>query len=344
MYRVFLRRALSHTIQSHAFSDTCILRRIQSRAHALAATKLHVYTSSRLNTERIRLARGVPGIESLGARSFDDFFRAAGAPGFERAKAIAAQEGLEVLRYPLPGTPEQRNVLVGLDDPHEKGAIGRLSSRPMGAGTGFVILRRYTRASLRERWRSRFTHPRSTSLAEREWNLMCRAREHGVATPEPLAVGRGEGAVFAERSFLVVRELDDMLSLRQWADASLDPRLREHIRDALVLALERLWSAGVWLPNVKADNILVGSPRNPDGGDPNCVARKIVELQAGRLEPIESLAAGALRWGDLPEVAFTEFRGGSMPARISSRRRNTLLRAFSRELEGLQFPCGPSTE
>jgi hypothetical protein len=299
-----------------------------------------------LNAADIHLAPGVSGIEALGSRSFDDFFRTPGAPGFERAKLIATGAGLEVLRYPLPGTPEARQELPeggpsagprGLDQARN---VERLSGRPMGAGTGFVLLRRFTHSALRERWRARFTHPRSTSLTEREWNLMCRAREHGVATPEPLAVGRGEGAVFAERSFLVVRELDDMLSLRQWAGASLDPRLCAHIRDALVLALEKLWSAGVWLPNMNADNILVGSSRNPDGGDPDCVARKIVALQTGGSQTIDSHSAGALKWGDLPEVAFTEFRGGSMPTRISARRRNTQLRELGRELEALHFTLG----
>jgi hypothetical protein len=274
-----------------------------------------------LKPEEVHLAPGIPSPESLGARAFDDFFRTPGAPAFERAKLVRARDGFEEIRYPLPGTPKASD---------ESGVPG---GRPLGAGTGFLILRRFTRSTLRERWRARFTHPRSTSLAEREWNLMCRAREHGGGRPEPLAVGRGAGVIFAERSILVVRELDDVLSLRQWRDASLDPRLGKHVRDALVLALERLWSAGVWLPTLNADNIWVGPPRNPDGGDPDCVARRIVEVQQGRTDPIDSRTSGALKWGHLPEIVFTEFHGGSMTARIPARRRNHLLAELARGLE-----------
>jgi Lipopolysaccharide kinase (Kdo/WaaP) family len=315
-------------------SNRVLRRDVERRSRELHAPRLH---SSRLNANEVHLAPGVSSLESLGARSFDDFFRPPGASGFERAKLVRSRDGFEEIRYPLPGTPlgasertDSRERAIVLGGSMESGGVG-------GASSGFAILRRFTRASVRERWRTRFTHPRSTSLAEREWNLMCRAREHGISTPEPLAVGRGEGTVFAERSFLILRELDDMLSLKQWADASLDPRLRVHIRDALVSALEKLWSAGVWLPNVNADNIFVGSPRNPDGGDPDCVARRIVELRTGRAEPIEQPSVGALKWGDLPEVALTDFSGGSMPARISTRRRNTLLQELGRELESLEF-------
>jgi hypothetical protein len=285
----------------------------------------------RLKAEEVHLAPGIPSLESLGAHAFDDFFRTPGAPGFERAKLIRSRDGIEEIRYPLPGTPKAPDESAGP------------RGRPMGAGTGFLILRRFTRSTLRERWRARFTHPRSTSLAEREWNLMCRAREQGVATPEPLAVGRGDGAIFAERSFLVVRELDDVLSLRQWSEASLDSRLGQRVRDSLVLALERLWSAGLWLPTLNADNILVGPPRNPDGGDPDCVARRIVEMQTGTKDPVDSATIGALKWGVLPEIVFTEFRGGSMTAQVSTRRRNKLLHELGRELESSESPRGIST-
>jgi hypothetical protein len=280
-----------------------------------------------LNENDVHLAPGVPSLESLGARTFDDFFRTPGAPGFERAKLVIEREGFEEIRYPLPGTPD---------------TSGRFEGRPMGAGTGFLILRRFTRAAFRERWRARFTPPRSTSLAEREWNLVCHARANGIGAPEPLAVGRGEGALFAERSFLVLRELGGMLSLRQWASTPLDEHSRERIRRALAHALDKLWSANVWLPSLDSDNILVGAPRERSGGDPDCIARRIVEVQAGE-RSIDAATEGPLKWGDLPEVVFMQFGSGRTRESLSARRRTAQLRILMRELGPVRLPQGPSS-
>lgn len=289
-----------------------------------------------MNAGEIRLAPGVPGIESLGARSFEDFFRpigsggpvgpggpieSSGASGFERAKIIRSESGLEVVRYPLPGTPDENGRFRGLQI-----ATG-------GAGTGWLLLRRFTRAAWSEWWSARFTHPRSTSLAEREWNLLCHLRAHGVGAPEPLAVGRGEGAVFAQRSFLVMRELDGMLSLREWSRAQLDERMQARIARSLGIAIARLSRSGVVLPRADADTIFAGSPRHPQGGDPDCVARQIAGLTplAG-VEPPRERREGELTWGRLPEIAFTDMKEGRMTRESDRREHVELLVRLAREL------------
>lgn len=264
----------------------------------------------------IRLAPDVATIRSFGAATFDDLFRPPGAPGFERAKALESSAGREVVRIPLSAA----------------------------LGDGFAQIVRYSRCTWRDAWRARLTHPRSTSLAEREWNLVCRARSLGIGAPEPLAVGRGEGDVFAQRSFLVVRELDGMLPLRAWARTELDLRQRARIASALGGALARLFAAGLWLPDLTADDIWIGPPRNEDGADPDCVARRVVALRGGADEARESVIAGAsagaspraspgaLRWGRAPEVAFTGFRSGAMVKSVSLARRLRLLRQIERDL------------
>jgi len=280
----------------------------------------------------VHLATGIPSIQSLGASTFEDFFRAIGSPGFERAKLLRASGGFEEIRYPLPGALR----MLG-EETHSRGKS--LGAHTGGSDTGFVILRRFTHSTLRDRWRARFTPPRSTSLGEREWNLVCHMRAHGVGAHEPLAVGRGEGSVFAERSFIAVRELEGMLSLKEWARAELDPTLRDRIRGSLSLALEKLWRAGVWLPDVSADDVLVGPPHLQAQADPDCVARAIAALRSESSTAIASSSSdrAALKWGELPEVAFTEFRGGRLLANIAAKRKRALARELEDELRILHF-------
>ncbi len=276
----------------------------------------------------MHLAPGIPSIQSLGASTFEDFFRAIGSPGFERAKLVRASGGFEEIRYPLPG------ALRSLDE--ETQSRGKsLGTHTGGADTGFMILRRFTHSTLRDRWRARFTPPRSTSLGEREWNLVCHLRAHGVGAQEPLAVGRVEGGVFAERSFIAVRELDGMLSLKEWARAELDPSMRARIGSSLAQALERMWSSGAWLPHLSAENILVAAPHLATGADPDCVARTIYEMRSST--PSEAATDSALQWGKLSEVAFTEFRGGRLRSRVAESHKRAVARTLELELQALHF-------
>lgn len=254
----------------------------------------------------------MPGIESLGARTFDDFFRAPGESGFERAALVARGPGLDSVCYPLPGTPD---------------ASGRFRGRPLGVGTGSVRLRRFTHASLREIARTRFTHPRSTSVAEREWNLLCHLRAFGVGTEEPLAVGRGAGSVFAQRSFLATRELEDVRALDVCAVEEKDPQARAVIARALGLALERVFRSNTWLPELAVQTIVeIKSPHAAGAGEP-CVARQIAVLKnpIARDEP----PVRGLRWGRLPEIAFLDVHGGRIVFEITLAQRVHVLAALA---------------
>ena len=108
---------------------------------------------------------------------------------------LAQGPGWSLFRLPLPGTP--------LDDG------GPLTSPPKGSGTGWVRLLRFDGGPKRRLWSARFTHPRSASLAERRWNLVCVLRAAGVVTPEPLAVVAEGSAVTSPRSAIVWREAEE---------------------------------------------------------------------------------------------------------------------------------------
>lgn len=202
-----------------------------------------------MSLERIQLAAGVPTLESLGVADSEELFRPGGAPdrrgstpeGRYEAR-FAARDGRATLRYPLPGTPD---------------ANGRLSGRPSEVGSGWVVLARWSRPPLRELLRSRFTQPRSTSLAEREWNLYCRLLDHGVGVPRPLAVGaRGRG-LFSRESFLVTRELQGFEPFELWARTDTDPGRRRRAANALGLLLSNVIRAGVLLPRLSVDDLVM---------------------------------------------------------------------------------------
>ncbi len=232
---------------------------------------------------RVQLAPGVPDLASLGLQGDTEPF---------------ATAGVDVVRYPLPGTPD---------------AKGRLTGRPSGVGTGFVVMHRFTNAGLRRSWRARLTSPRSLSIAEREWNLLCHLRGHGVNTPEPLAVGAESGAVFGRRSFLIVRELDGLEPLNErWRTSGL--RERSWLARAVGLALERTFRCGVVLPNLSVDAIRVGRPRTSEP----CVAEQIAAIRDRR----------PLAFGRLPEIALADVSGGWIARRVSARDRARVLDAL----------------
>lgn len=247
---------------------------------------------------RIQLAPGVPDLASLGAGGDASFFVGDPTPPLGRAERVSCEDGLEILRYPLPGTPDRS---------------GRLSGRPSALGTGFVVLRRFTKAPMARSWHARFTAPRSLSFAEREWNLYCHLRRHGVSTPEPLAVGSDGGALFGRRSFLVMRELDEMHSLAHWSKADLDPRQRAIIARAVGLALHRVFRCGVLLPNLGAHSIRVGELRTQAREAEPCAALQIAKLRGHA--PATGPGPG-LTWGRLPEVAIDDVRGGRIVERV----------------------------
>ena len=140
------------------------------------------------SASRVQLAPGVPALESLGVSGPEELLCPGGAP--ERTGVRVRNAGGDalrgdspgprdraILRFPLPGTPDDE---------------GRLGGRPGEVGTGWVVLSRWHSPSLVALLRSRFTAPRSSSLAEREWNLLCRLLDHGVGVPPPRG-GGGRG-------------------------------------------------------------------------------------------------------------------------------------------------------
>jgi hypothetical protein len=248
----------------------------------------------------LRLAPGVPDLAALGARSFADLMGdSGGLEGEARATEVAREPGRRVLRVPLPGTA------VGAE---------RLRGRPRGAGTGFVHVTRFESAELAELAelaRARLTAPRSGSLAEREWNLICLLRAAGVATPEPLAVGARGRAGLARRSFLVTRELEGLLPVAEWSARHPEETDQVALGEALGLALARALGAGIWLPRLGARDLFAGE-RGPACAEASPVA--------------------GLRLARTPEIAIAGFRGGRLRRSIPRARRGTLLARLAAEL------------
>lgn len=235
----------------------------------------------------LHCAPDVPGLTALGATSFADLIGDAdGLRGLELVESDG--DACRVYRYPLPGTPDAR---------------GRLTGRPCGAGTGWVRLSRFRGASLRRAAQARFGTPRSLSLAEREWNLICHLRAHGVGAPDPLAFGREGGAVFARRSFLVTRELEGFRSVKRIAVEEPDPLVRRRVARAVGLCFARLFRSGTHLPELDAEHVLVGRSASPS-------------------ERIEALGLAA---GRLPEVVLTGLAGGRIGREPSTTEREELL-------------------
>ena len=239
------------------------------------------------------LAPGVPNLRALGAETPGDLLGIGRALSEEARSQCVSRDASGVLsRCPLPGTPARED--------------GRLEGRPRGAGTGWMYLRRYHACSLREALAARFTAPRSGSLAAREWNLLCRLRSVGVATPEPLAVASAGRGVFARRSALVTRELDGMGPALERLASGRDPKRRRRALRALGRALGRLLDSGVWLPRLAARHVYLG------------------EAPAGGCDVAPPIGDG-LTWSKLPAVAITSTRGGRMVGALAEARQVELL-------------------
>jgi hypothetical protein len=163
-----------------------------------------------------------------------------------RAERVATTATGDVWRLPLPGTPLAPGAA--------------LSGAPRGAGTGWIVLERFLSVGARELVRARFVAPRSESLAERRWNLVCALRAEGVGTAEPLCVARVGGGVFARRSFYVAREPEGARPLLEVLGVA-DAERRGAVCDGLLSLLERLARSSVELPSLQAAHLLVGRAR-----------------------------------------------------------------------------------
>src|SRR5262245_17823897 len=240
--------------------------------------------------ERVELAPGVPDLRALGVAAVADLLDEERLPG-ARAEVVERDARGSLVRFPLPGTA---------------GPDGRRGGPPRGAGTGWLVLRRWSDAPLPALLRARFTAPRSASLAERAWNVACHLRAHGVGTPDLVAVGaRGAGLV-SRRSFLVLRELDGYEPLARWLALALSPAARRRGAEAVGRALGRILAAGVVLPRLDARSLWLSI--EPDtGGDP-CLAE-----------------SGGPRKNLLPSVVVTALEDAGLDARDPEGRAAALL-------------------
>lgn len=244
----------------------------------------------------VTLAPGVPNLAALGARKGEDLL-GSGDPLLEEARANLLPDdrvGAQVMRLPLPGTPD---------------GSGPLTSSPRGAGTGLIDLVRFQNPGLWERMVARFTHPRSASLAEREWNILCHLRHAGLSTPEPMAVVRRGSGLLGGASALVTRSLEGFAPALVVLPGLKGRQRRQALR-ALGLCLGKLLSSGVELPNFRATDLRLStaSPVDHDSPQDACGLEQVL---AARSEPGATPVVG-LSWNDLPEVALASVHGGRL--------------------------------
>jgi hypothetical protein len=286
-------------------------------------------------SERVQLHTSVAGLEALGFSGPAELYEpppTGGAPGAPGAHGAHAARGREIARgrtrerRPLPGTPER--------------CSGPLTGRPGGAGTGWIVLERWSTIPLRERLEARFTTPCSGSPAERAWNLLCHLRAHGIGTPEPLAVGaRGAGLV-AHASFLVTRELEGFEPLDAWLARATEPEVRRRGVEALARAFARLRHARVFLPRIERSHVLLSSAEA--GASAFGLGAAAVGLGTSAGGPGASacgLGAGPARPAGmvlrrLPSVAIADVAGGVIRRRSRADELGAMLRRLARPADG----------
>jgi hypothetical protein len=256
----------------------------------------------------LRLAPDVPDLAALGAHDVEDLLW--DPPRVETAARL--ERVGSAWRVPLPGTVDRN---------------GRQHERPRGAGTGYLFLHRYGGgvAALR----ARITHPRSSSLAARHWNLICRLQASGVTTPQLAALVERPGAVTSSASVLITRELEGFTTLRKWLESERDPAHRARGLESLSLALEAVLRCGAWLPRTSLDNLLL---QTRDGDD--CAALQITNL--GTEQAI--LRERGLVRARLPSIAFTQFADGRLFEKLSNTRRERWMSALRAQTAPLLAP------
>ncbi len=268
----------------------------------------------------LRLAPDLPSFGSLGVTS-PDVLLDRDRP-LERARLVASEGVFERLLLPLPGTPLEPG--------------GPMTESPRGAGTGWVQLDRWRRVSLGPLLGLRLGNPRSVSVADRHWNLLCHLRSQGIGTPEPLAVAaRGRGFVCRD-SFLVTRafeegtvSLDQLVAGGDQGVPSEDAM--EHAAQALVVVLRALGDARVSLPELDARGFWLRF--SPHVHDPEIEADKhstcgLSQLASWRADR----ALGGLSRDLRPAVFVSNMDGGKLLSRPSGAFLNQLLDSIEASL------------
>ena len=196
---------------------------------------------------KVYLDPRIEALESLGIEAVERLLDPQQSPG-PRAEALDPRGERTRMRFPLPGTPLYEG--------------GPMTEAPRGVGTGWVLLERWNRPALGPSLRARLTHPRSLSLAERTWNLLCHLRAGGVGTPEPLAVGSIKRGLLARDSFLITREFENYLSLPDYLALARGAERRRGIQ-AVALTLAKIMRCGVHLPGLVPEQLMVSAPKAP---------------------------------------------------------------------------------
>ncbi len=129
-------------------------------------------------------------------------------------------------------------------------------SRPLPDG-GNAIVKLYRRRAFFEPLRRTFLPWR----AEREYLLLSRLREHGVACPEPLAWSHGSSREHGRFECLESREIAGAAPLKQLLALQQPPDLR-----ALFALVRRMHAVGVAHGALFTRNILVTSTAGPEPG------------------------------------------------------------------------------
>lgn len=244
------------------------------------------------------------------------------APGIRSLVSLGFSDAAAVFAAPRA----VRGAREGHVDRADFARVARVA-HPAG---GHVLVRCFREASFAQARRARFTSPRSLSLAEREWNLFCHLRAHGVSAPEPLAVGRGRGAFFARESFVVLRELDHLRPVAEWArDRELTDVARGRLACAIGETLARIFRCGVDVPHLDGDALLASAPRESIDGTDACALHQIAERQG--LVPRAPFGEH-LAWSELPEVALVDVRDARIVRELGARERTRTLTALERSL------------
>jgi len=258
------------------------------------------------------LAPGIQNLRALGAEAPRDVLGTGGElVGESRADILRADREARILRCPLPGTPD---------------ASGSMQGAPRGAGTGWIHVRRYHDASTRRWLGARFTHPRSESLAAREWNLLCHLRASGVATPEPMALVEEPAVLFANRSCLVTRELEDTAPLLE-ALAQARGVGRLFLLRAVSSMLARLFRSNTLLPCLRTRHLYVSrSGAHALLAEDACAAEQILAVQSSTRG--DRPVAG-MEWGKLPEIVVASVRSGRILSAVKTKGVEVMLRGLA---------------
>ena len=272
---------------------------------------------------RVRLAPELPELGSLGVEEPAELLDAP-LPR-PRAEVLESSDFWECLRMPLPGTPSAEGA--------------KRTEAPRGAGTGWVLLERWRRVPLGRLLGLRFGSPRSLSVAERHWNLLCYLRANGIGTPEPLAVGARGGGLVSRDSFLVTRAFESgTLRLdRLLGDGGhLDPS-EDAVRfgaQAIALTLGALIKARAHLPRLDARGLWLRFSSHDHttdigGDDPGCGLSQLADWRAER-------ALGGLQRDPRPAVLISRVEGG----RLLSREKPEEWEALRGRIEASLLPAG----